>query len=172
MSANDRNIELDFERNVIIYEIDKFDDEIQRTDEENIKIHEDNMRFLNTMVQDKIIHDYFPCPCKHGEEDDANNYNYGLIVVSEHGKYEGIAGITRECKSCNKIEYWGDLEAYTQCMAQVLTPLIGVRTQFEDIQDVDFNDTTDGLEEVFGPGCVLVDIDSDNPTTEDKDSQE
>ena len=57
-------------------------------------------------------------------------------------------------------------------MAQVLTPLIGVRTQFEDIQDIDFNDTDDGLKEVFGPGCVLVDIDSDNPTTEDKDSQE
>ena len=154
---------LDMENNVIVYEIDKCDDVVNRTEEEARAIEEKNEHFLKTMVADKIQSDYFPCQCKEAIADDINQYSYGLIIISEHGEYEGVAGITRECKHCNKIEYWGDLEAFTQCMAQVLTPIVGIRNAMEDIpednvQDVDMTEDDDTIAKIFGPDCVLADI--------------
>lgn len=157
---------LDLEKNVIVFEIDKYDDSVDRTEEERKKIDEKNDDFLNTMVAEKIENDYFPCSCTNGLPDNVNEYSYGLIIISEHGEYVGVAGITRECKRCNKIEYWGDLEAYTQCMAQVLTPIIGLRSSMEDIPEaetekvtnVDMTTDDNTIAKIFGPDCILTDI--------------
>ena len=147
-------------------------------------IEEKNEHFLKTMVADKIERDYFPCHCKEAIADNINQYSYGLIILSEHGEYEGVAGITRECKHCNKIEYWGDLEAFTSCMAQVLTPIVGMRNSMEDIpddniQDIDINKDDDTIAKIFGPDCVLADIEptsdinpEDVELTDIDDSQE
>lgn len=176
---------LDMDKNVIVFEIDKYDDVINRTEEEAKAVEEKNEHFLKTMVAEKIERDYFPCHCKEAIADDINQYSYGLIILSEHGEYEGVAGITRECKHCNKIEYWGDLEAFTSCMAQVLTPIVGMRNSLEDIpdedgvQDVDMTEDDDTIAKIFGPDCVLSDIDpksdvnpEDVELTDIDDSQE
>ena len=175
---------LDMDKNVIVFEIDKCDDAISRTVEETKAIEEKNEHFLKTMVADKIERDYFPCHCKEAIADNINQYSYGLIIISEHGEYEGVAGITRECKHCNKIEYWGDLEAFTSCMAQVLTPIVGMRNSMEDIpddniQDIDINKDDDTIAKIFGPDCVLADIEptsdinpEDVELTDIDDSQE
>lgn len=162
-----------FEENVIVYEIDKYDTPRQFTPEESDEIMQNNAKILETIVQQKILDDYYPCPScgKKGSnsgltllseqpvQDDPSMYNYAVIVISEHGRYVGIGAIIRECKRCNKIEYWGDLEAYAQVMAGTLTQLTTMRTQMEGAQEVDIGDGTN-LAEIFGGDCMLSDVDS------------
>ena len=69
-------------------------------------------------------------------------------------------------------------------MAQVLTPIVDIRNSMEDIpedpvQDVDMNEDDDTIAKIFGPDCVLTDIEpksdinpEDVELTDIDDSQE
>lgn len=161
-----------FEENVIVYEIDKYDTPRETSPEESDEIMQNNAKILETIIQQKILDDYYPCPscAKKGSnsgltllseqpvQDDPSMYNYAVIVISEHGRYVGIGAIIRECKRCNKIEYWGDLEAYAQVMAGTLTQLTTMRTQIEEsAQEVEIGDGNT-LADMFGNDCILTNV--------------
>ena len=164
-----------FEDNVIVYEIDKYEDSRTMTEEQLQDMNAHNSNLLNTVIQEKILRDYYPCPSCAGKKrdsgitllneqpiiDDPSQYNYAVIVISEHGYYVGVGAIIRECRRCNKIEYWGDLEAYAQVMASTLTQITTLRTQMEECA---INiDSPDKMNELFGDNCVLTDVDSAEP---------
>lgn len=165
-----------FEENVIVYEIDKYDDPHTMSEEEIQEMNVNNNNLLNTVIQEKILSDYYPCPSCAGKkrnsgitllndhpiEDDPSQYNYAVIVISEHGRYVGVGAIIRECRRCNKIEYWGDLETYAQVMAGTMTQITTMRTQMEAGQNIDVSDPS-VMQSLFGEGCVLTDVDSSEP---------
>ena len=170
-----------FDENVIVYEIDKYDDPHTMSEEEIQEMNVSNNNLLNTVIQEKILNDYYPCPSCAGKkrnsgitllndqpiEDDPSQYNYAVIVISEHGHYVGVGAIIRECRRCNKIEYWGDLETYAQVMAGTMTQITTMRTQMEAGQNIDVSDPT-VMQSLFGDGCVLTDVDSSEPISMDQ----
>mgnify|MGYP007039083599 FL=1 len=170
-----------FEENVIVYEIDKYDDPHTMSEEEIQEMNANNNNLLNTVIQEKILSDYYPCPSCAGKkrnsgitllndqpiEDDPSQYNYAVIVISEHGRYVGVGAIIRECRRCNKIEYWGDLETYAQVMAGTMTQITTMRTQMEAGQNIDVSDPS-VMQSLFGEGCVLTDVDSSEPISMDQ----
>lgn len=170
-----------FEENVIVYEIDKYDDPHTMSEEEIQEMNANNNNLLNTVIQEKILSDYYPCPSCAGKkrnsgitllndqpiEDDPSQYNYAVIVISEHGRYVGVGAIIRECRRCNKIEYWGDLETYAQVMAGTMTQITTMRTQMEAGQNIDVSDPS-VMQSLFGEGCVLTDVDSSEPISVDE----
>ncbi len=165
-----------FEDSVIVYEIDKYEDSYGMSEEQVQEMNAHNSNLLNTVIQEKILRDYYPCPSCAAKkqrnsgitllneqpiEDDPSQYNYAVIVISEHGYYVGVGAIIRECRRCNKIEYWGDLETYAQVMAGTMTQITTMRTQMEEGDiNIDSPDVMNGL---FGGGCVLTDVDSPEP---------
>lgn len=165
-----------FEENVIVYEIDKYEDSYGMSEEQVQEMNAHNSNLLNTVIQEKILSDYYPCPsCAAKKQrnsgitllneqpitDDPSQYNYAVIVISEHGYYVGVGAIIRECRRCNKIEYWGDLETYAQVMAGTMTQITTMRTQMEEgAINIDSPDVMNGL---FGDNCVLTDVDSPEP---------
>lgn len=170
-----------FDENVIVYEIDKYDDPHAMSEEEIQEINASNNNLLNTVIQEKILNDYYPCPSCAGKkrnsgitllndqpiEDDPSQYNYAVIVISEHGRYVGVGAIIRECRRCNKIEYWGDLETYAQVMAGTMTQITTMRTQMEAGENLDVSDPS-VMQSLFGDGCVLTDVDSSEPISMDQ----
>lgn len=165
-----------FEDTVIVYEIDKYEDSQGMSEEQVQEMNAHNSNLLNTVIQEKILRDYYPCPsCAAAKkrnsgitllneqpiDDDPSQYNYAIIVISEHGYYVGVGAIIRECRRCNKIEYWGDLETYAQVMAGTMTQITTMRTQMEEgAINIDSPDALNGL---FGDNCVLTDVDSSEP---------
>lgn len=165
-----------FEDSVIVYEIDKYEDSYGMSEEQVQEMNAHNSNLLNTVIQEKILRDYYPCPsCAAAKkrnsgitllneqpiDDDPSQYNYAIIVISEHGYYVGVGAIIRECRRCNKIEYWGDLETYAQVMAGTMTQITTMRTQMEEgAINIDSPDAMNGL---FGDNCVLTDVDSSEP---------
>lgn len=165
-----------FEDSVIVYEIDKYEDSYGMSEEQVQEMNAHNSNLLNTVIQEKILRDYYPCPsCAAAKkrnsgitllneqpiDDDPSQYNYAIIVISEHGYYVGVGAIIRECRRCNKIEYWGDLETYAQVMAGTMTQITTMRTQMEEgAINIDSPDAMNGL---FGDNCVLTDVDSSDP---------
>lgn len=165
-----------FEDSVIVYEIDKYEDSYGMSEEQVQEMNAHNSNLLNTVIQEKILRDYYPCPsCAAAKkrnsgitllneqpiDDDPSQYNYAIIVISEHGYYVGVGAIIRECRRCNKIEYWGDLETYAQVMAGTMTQITTMRTQMEEgAINIDSPDALNGL---FGDNCVLTDVDSSEP---------
>lgn len=165
-----------FEDSVIVYEIDKYEDSHGMSEEQVQEMNAHNSNLLNTVIQEKILRDYYPCPsCAAAKkrnsgitllneqpiDDDPSQYNYAIIVISEHGYYVGVGAIIRECRRCNKIEYWGDLETYAQVMAGTMTQITTMRTQMEEgAINIDSPDAMNGL---FGDNCVLTDVDSSEP---------
>lgn len=165
-----------FEDSVIVYEIDKYEDSYGMSEEQVQEMNAHNSNLLNTVIQEKILRDYYPCPsCAAAKkrnsgitllneqpiDDDPSQYNYAIIVISEHGYYVGVGAIIRECRRCNKIEYWGDLETYAQVMAGTMTQITTMRTQMEEgAINIDSPDAMNGL---FGDNCVLTDIDNTEP---------
>lgn len=165
-----------FEDTVIVYEIDKYEDSQGMSEEQVQEMNAHNSNLLNTVIQEKILRDYYPCPsCAANKkrnsgitllneqpiDDDPSQYNYAIIVISEHGYYVGVGAIIRECRRCNKIEYWGDLETYAQVMAGTMTQITTMRTQMEEgAINIDSPDAMNGL---FGDNCVLTDVDSSEP---------
>lgn len=170
-----------FDENVIIYEIDKYDDSHTMSEEEIQEMNASNNNLLNSVIQEKILNDYYPCPSCAGKkrnsgitllndqpiEDDPSQYNYAVIVISEHGRYVGVGAIIRECRRCNKIEYWGDLETYAQVMAGTMTQITTMRTQMEAGETLDVSDPS-VMQSLFGDGCVLTDVDSSEPISMDQ----
>lgn len=170
-----------FEDSVIVYEIDKYEDSYGMSEEQVQEMNAHNSNLLNTVIQEKILRDYYPCPsCAAAKkrnsgitllneqpiDDDPSQYNYAIIVISEHGYYVGVGAIIRECRRCNKIEYWGDLETYAQVMAGTMTQITTMRTQMEEgAINIDSPDVMNGL---FGGGCVLTDVDSSDPISTDQ----
>lgn len=170
-----------FEDSVIVYEIDKYEDSYGMSEEQVQEMNAHNSNLLNTVIQEKILRDYYPCPScaaakKHNSgitllneqpiDDDPSQYNYAIIVISEHGYYVGVGAIIRECRRCNKIEYWGDLETYAQVMAGTMTQITTMRTQMEEgAINIDSPDAMNGL---FGDNCVLTDVDSSDPISTDQ----
>ena len=170
-----------FEDSVIVYEIDKYEDSYGMSEEQVQEMNALNSNLLNTVIQEKILSDYYPCPSCAAKkqrnsgitllneqpiEDDPSQYNYAVIVISEHGYYVGVGAIIRECRRCNKIEYWGDLETYAQVMAGTMTQITTMRTQMEKgAINIDSPDVMNGL---FGGGCVLTDVDSSDPISTDQ----
>ena len=172
-----------FEDNVIVYEIDKYEDSHTMSEEQIQEMNAHNSNLLNTVIQEKILSDYYPCPsCTAKNQkrrdsgitllneqpitDDPSQYNYAVIVISEHGYYVGVGAIIRECRRCNKIEYWGDLETYAQVMAGTMTQITTMRTQMEEGSiNIDSPDVMNGL---FGGGCVLTNVDSSDPISTDQ----
>lgn len=170
-----------FDENVIVYEIDKYDDSHTMCEEEIQEMNASNNNLLNSVIQEKILNDYYPCPSCAGKkrnsgitllndqpiEDDPSQYNYAVIVISEHGRYVGVGAIIRECRRCNKIEYWGDLETYAQVMAGTMTQITTMRTQMEAGETLDVSDPS-VMQSLFGDGCVLTDVDSSEPISMDQ----
>jgi len=170
-----------FDENVIVYEIDKYDDSHTMSEEEIQEMNASNNNLLNSVIQEKILNDYYPCPSCAGKkrnsgitllndqpiEDDPSQYNYAVIVISEHGRYVGVGAIIRECRRCNKIEYWGDLETYAQVMAGTMTQITTMRTQMEAGETLDVSDPS-VMQSLFGDGCVLTDVDSSEPISMDQ----
>lgn len=170
-----------FEDSVIVYEIDKYEDSYGMSEEQVQEMNAHNSNLLNTVIQEKILRDYYPCPsCAAAKkrnsgitllneqpiDDDPSQYNYAIIVISEHGYYVGVGAIIRECRRCNKIEYWGDLETYAQVMAGTMTQITTMRTQMEEgAINIDSPDAMNGL---FGDNCVLTDVDSSDPISTDQ----
>lgn len=170
-----------FEDSVIVYEIDKYEDSYGMSEEQVQEMNAHNSNLLNTVIQEKILRDYYPCPsCAAAKKrnsgitllneqpitDDPSQYNYAIIVISEHGYYVGVGAIIRECRRCNKIEYWGDLETYAQVMAGTMTQITTMRTQMEEgAINIDSPDAMNGL---FGDNCVLTDVDSSDPISTDQ----
>lgn len=192
----DKSIKLDFDENVLFYEIEKEDDFVldDLPEDERNKIEEENLKFMSEAIEPQVKKSFGICPCQMGDyvqrmeqqriirnippqqynpvidQKEFNKYMYAVIVISEHGKMTGISAIIRSCKFCHKLDYWGDIEIFSHMVAEITTNFVSAKQcdAEEEMQEpeVVMEDVDTTDENPLGEGAVLTDIPSD-PTTPD-----
>ena len=131
MTANEK-LHLDFENNVVFYEVDKAEELLPMTEEELKAINEANDKFITDVIEAELFCNFNMCSCSTNEvmmrhirrcnllgkspdqvpitleQSDIDNYRYIIIVISENRKNLGVSTIIRECKKCHRWEIQGD----------------------------------------------------------------
>lgn len=127
---------INYDENVIFYIVDKNDDEeyYDSLPEDEKKALDDlNEKWIEEHLTPKLISLTGFCPCRMPEvmdrttrramltatrpgtminptveQEDVDAYKFIVVVVADKDKYEDISLIIRECKSCAKLDFWGD----------------------------------------------------------------
>ena len=182
MATMEKDLHLNFDENVLFYEVEKYDetDLEMLTEEEQALVEQANNKFLTESIEKACLSTFSICPCRMPEfiarnerkrtimniapqayqptvtQEDIDAYRFAVIVISEHGFMKGVSSIIRECKSCHKIEYWGNAEIFGHLLAEITTNFISVQAM-EEVQarvtDIDSSD-----ENPLGADAVLTDI--------------
>ncbi len=144
MTTNELSIK--FEENVLFLIVDKFDDELERTPEETAELNQKNQEWITATLVPKLLSLSGFCPCRMSEvyeraqrrqtilqgfatdggdmiqltQEDVDTYKYVVVVVAEHDQYESISLIIRECKKCNKLDFWGDSTMLGTAMGRII----------------------------------------------------
>lgn len=182
MANMDKDLHLNFDENVLFYEVEKYDetDMNMLTDEEQAIVEDANNKFLAEAIEKACMSTFSICPCQMPEfiarnerkrtimniapqayqptitQDDIDAYRFAVIVVSEHGFMKGVSSIIRECKKCHKIEYWGNAEIFAHLLAEITTNFIGMQAA-EEMQHK-ITDVATTAENPLGANAVLTDI--------------
>ena len=174
MAANEK-LHLDFENNVVFYEVDKAKELLPMTEEELQAINEANDKFITDVIEAELFRNFNMCSCSTNEvmmrhirrcnllgkspdqvpitleQSDIDNYRYIIIVISENRKNLGVSTIIRECKKCHRWEIQGDSGIFGLMLADITKNFISAKTVEEDNE----ND----VNEILKPEVEDVDFD-------------
>lgn len=155
MTANEK-LHLDFENNVVFYEVDKAEELLPMTEEELKAINEANDKFITDVIEAELFRNFNMCSCSTNEvmmrhirrcnllgkspdqvpitleQSDIDNYRYIIIVISENRKNLGVSTIIRECKKCHRWEIQGDSGIFGLMLADITKNFISAKTVEED----------------------------------------
>ena len=178
------------DENIMIYLVDigpRADDELSE------EIQEANNRFEEEAVRPTVISRATPCQCQFPrihqkaearakilgpqapmpdgripiqlDQDDIDTTAFGVVVGATDGKFESIKMIISQCKSCGKLQFWGDLEPVLRMMTAGFTefeysrkkgPTPPVSDEYV-IEDMDTGERTPAgnlAEALFGKGST------------------
>lgn len=137
-----------YDENVTFYEVeldDNYDPDAADTSENLAEMENANDRFLTDVLNARIMSTFSICQCAMQswidknerrraimnippqqyvpaiEQEDLDNYKYAIIAIAERGYLKDISAIVRECKTCHRIEYWGDINIYAHLLAEITT---------------------------------------------------
>lgn len=174
MAANEK-LHLDFENNVVFYEVDKAKELLPMTEEELQAINEANDKFITDVIEAELFRNFNMCSCSTNEvmmrhirrcnllgkspdqvpitleQSDIDNYHYIIIVISENRRNLGVSTIIRECKKCHRWEIQGDSGIFGLMLADITKNFISAKTVEEDNE----ND----VNEILKPEVEDVDFD-------------
>lgn len=109
------------------------------------EVIEDNDKFVNEVLNAKLLSMAAPCPCRTGEvvrknqtraklmgmnpaqmplmldQEDIDAVKFGVVAMSTKGKYTDIACIVRECRQCHHVDIHGDSTVITRLLAESYT---------------------------------------------------
>ncbi len=187
MATNELSIK--FEENVLFLIVDKFDDELERTPEETAELNQKNQEWITTTLVPKLLSLSGFCACRMSEvyertqrranliakpgimpvptieQEDIDAYKYVVVVVAEHDQYESISLIIRECKKCNKLDFWGDSTMLGTAMGRIinesytLADMIPAPAEDASLEESIMNvDVT--AENLLGEGAVFEDLET------------
>lgn len=192
MAVFGENVHLDFDKNVLFYEIEKYDDTDLSALPEEVReeIAQANLQFLTEVVENHVKDSFSVCNClvssflERNEQrrkilnlspqgyvpeisqDDLDSYRYAVIVVSEHGYMTGISCVMRECLHCHEIKYWGNVETFAGLMAEVTTNFISAQlsAQAEEAANIaeTIGEVDTDAENPLGPDAMLTNIPGDD----------
>lgn len=155
MAANEK-LHLDFENNVVFYEVDKAKELLPMTEEELQAINEANDKFITDVIEAELFRNFNMCSCSTNEvmmrhirrcsllgkspdqvpitleQSDIDNYHYIIIVICENRKNLGVSTIIRECKKCHRWEIQGDSGIFGLMLADITKNFISAKTIEED----------------------------------------
>ena len=155
MAANEK-LHLDFENNVVFYEVDKAKELLPMTEEELQAINEANDKFITDVIEAELFRNFNMCSCSTNEvmmrhirrcnllgkspdqvpitleQSDIDNYHYIIIVISENRRNLGVSTIIRECKKCHRWEIQGDSGIFGLMLADITKNFISAKTVEED----------------------------------------
>ena len=174
MAVNEK-LHLDFENNVVFYEVDKAKELLPMTEEELQAINEANDKFITDVIEAELFRNFNMCSCSTNEvmmrhirrcnllgkspdqvpitleQSDIDNYRYIIIVISENRRNLGVSTIIRECKKCHRWEIQGDSGIFGLMLADITKNFISAKTVEEDNE----ND----VNEILKPEVEDVDFD-------------
>lgn len=186
MAVLGKDVHLNFDEDVIFYEVEKYEDtNLDNIPEDELEnIEKNNMKFLTEVVETEIMKTFSICPCQMPdfimrnerkrqimavppqafqptiEQEDIDRYRYAVIVVSEHGVMTGVSCYMRECKTCHKIEYWGDVEVFAHLLAEITTNFVTLKQEEEQVEVI--SDVDVDADNPLGAGAILTDIPENN----------
>lgn len=181
MALLGKDVHLNFEDDVIFYEVER-DESVNLDDlpqEVQDEIEAKNTKFLTEVVEPEIMKTFGICQCNMPEfiarnerkrqllavppqafqptieQEDVDKYKYAIIVISDHGVMTGVSCFMRECKTCHKIDYWGDVSVFAHLLAEITTNFVTMNqeTESEEVSEVDVD-----ADHPLGPGAMLSDI--------------
>lgn len=168
MTKNELTI--NFDENVLFLIVDKYDDELERTSEEVEALNEKNQDWITKTLIPKLLSLSGFCPCRMQEvyerahrrqsilqganpipgndmiqltQEDVDTYKYVVVVVAEHDSYESISLIIRECKKCNKLDFWGDSTMLGSAMGRIINDsytLADMVPENYEVEDIDVSE--------------------------------
>jgi hypothetical protein len=174
----------------LFFEIEKEDDFILDSlpEDERNAIEEENLKFMEEEIEPQVKRAFAVCTCQMGDyiqrmeskrtllnippqqynpvidQEEFDKYSYAVIVISEHGKMTGVSAIIRSCKTCHKLDYWGDIEIFGHMIAEITTNFVSAKQAEEQYETEVLTNTEDvdtTAENPLGNGAVLTDIPTD-----------
>lgn len=173
---------INYEENVLFYEIEENDDfdydalpEEEQKELDNYNAQKDE-EFTHTLL-DTIFPDNL-CRCQvanflkremskaklitNGQptptlrQEDVDQFKFAVTVLTKNGKHDTVSTIVRECKKCHKIEYYGSAEVFTQLLNEATVNFINNSKDPDELQSVDF------AQVLQDAGLEMEDIDLEN----------
>ena len=172
---------INIEENVLLYEIEKNDDFVEPDDPEIIKeLNDHNDKYISEVMEPMLFKSFDVCRCQMQdfmarnesrrrlmnidprayqptiEQADLDKYNFAVILIMTDGKYDGVSAIIRECKTCHKIDMWGDLRVYSRMIAEITNNFISNYEEFDD----EVGEIEGTEENPLGDDCIFEDVET------------
>jgi len=165
-----------------------------------------NEEFMEKQVKGEILRRFAPCPCQMGkiqerlirraqllgiapgqpismdiEQEDLDNYNFSACVISKDGRMQRMSFYMRECKTCRRVEYFGDIHALTDLFAEAMAKQVTAEFMAEPVpenleskDDVVIDETNDKVpenfqsaEDILGPGMYIENLEGGSAESND-----
>lgn len=157
---------INYEENVLFYEIEENDDfDYDTLSEEDQKALDNYNAQKNEEFTSTLLDTIFPdnlCRCQVADfikremskaklitngqptptlrQEDVDQFKFAVTVLTKDGKYNTVSTIVRECKKCHKIEYYGSAEVFTQLLNEATVNFINNSKDPDEPQSVDFTE--------------------------------
>ena len=200
--ADIKNLTLRIDENGLLAEVEANDYYQAGPDPERDKHNEE---FMEKEVKGVILNHFAHCACQMGklqeramrraellgiapgspipmeiEQEDLDNYNFAACVISENGYMQRMSFYIRECKTCRRVEYYGDIHTLTDLFAEATTKQVSAEYMAEPVPEQlespndevvdeikesdaseDIPENYQSAEDILGPGMFIENLENE-----------